>query len=86
MSNNSSVLPGRDAGRFDDGMMARRGHHLASEAGAGATIRGSDPATESAGGDADPGVSRASSTPGADHVNSRPMCTTGLRLMGTTFS
>jgi len=56
MSDNSSALPGRDAGRFDDGMVDNEADHPASDPGVGVTIRVPDPATASAGGDADPGV------------------------------
>jgi len=44
------------------------GHHPASDAGAGVTVRGSDGATEGPGGDGGPGLSRLRMTPGADYA------------------
>jgi hypothetical protein len=44
------------------------GRHPASPAGAGVTVRGPDTATESAGGDACPGLSRLRMTSGADYA------------------
>ena len=44
------------------------GHHPASDAGAGVTVRGSDGATEGPGGDGGLGLSRLRMTPGADYA------------------